>query len=221
MIQPIQTTRPVGPARETVTLTYERVPLQEDITGLIGDLQDASDPREVRLYGELVQERFQEFKDRRGCGHSNSEWACEAGAGRIEFHLGSPAEALEHDRRSLKRARTRWERGQSLDNISVSLRALGQPADAIPAAMAAIQMDPRNECFWADLTLALFQDGATDAADSILVQVPKLVDLQSPHCGWRAAWLGSEEFRDVELFLESARAIRRAILTGKSSNAGS
>lgn len=141
------------PPTGVVASLYERTPIQRDLNALINQYLETPVLRE-RL-APRIEEKLAELKATNGGGHSNGPWLIATLESSVAYAFGDAEKALQLDRRALEFSREEWQRAISLGNISDMMRSLGQPADAIGPALEAIEIDPTNPGFWANLTLAV------------------------------------------------------------------
>jgi tetratricopeptide (TPR) repeat protein len=160
---------------------YERTPMQKGLLTLFNRCEEAIRQNDALSQSELREEIEQNFTDierAKGDGHSNPAWLLETLRGNIARLFDQDQKYLDRAGRSLELARAEWQKAVSSHNIAGALLRLGRPAEAIEYQIRAVDLDPYNEGFWAQLVEAYFRDGRLEDAEDILSNVQSSFGLE-------------------------------------------
>jgi len=202
------------PAVGMLDCRYEGVPLQRGIVRSINEAIAAEDPETRDRKKKEADARLEEFHRSNGAGHSTPAWIRPTMDFVLNNLLGDKAIAEARGVEALRAARTPWQVAISTANLSQLYRQSGRHQQAVAYAWAAVDIDPRNDGFWADLTLALLDGGRIEEARAILRQVEAIADVRSRKSGWRAHLIGYRAHFEKYMDLRELQGLYGAISRG-------
>jgi len=172
---------------------YERVPLQQEIVMDINEALSETDPQARQRKKSEAKKKLAQFHRMNGAGHSTPTWIRPTMDFCFNNLLGDRALAEARGLQALEAAKAPWQLAISNANLCQLFRRTNRHVQAIEYGCRAVELDPRNDGFWADLTLALLDGGESRAAREILNKVSRMTDLHSRKSIWRAHLIGYKD----------------------------
>jgi hypothetical protein len=189
-----------GPPATQVDALYLKTPMQAELNRQLNAVERIA-PADLSRHERAVRSRLEAFEDSDGDGHPNGAWVIEMMRGCVAGTFGDTAELLQCSLRALPLATTFWQRASTLGNLSEAYRHAGRKQDAVEAAVRAVQLDPRHEGFWVDLSLSLLAAGRHTDTDDVLIGASRRFDLRH-HRGVFASAL-----RTYPMFREARKSV--------------
>jgi tetratricopeptide (TPR) repeat protein len=160
---------------------YHRTPKQKEINRLLNHYEEAlrqDDPKSQQELRLEIADKLKEIEDSSGDGHPNPAWLMETLRGNFARAMGKYDEYEHRARKSQELANETWQKAISLHNTAGACIRNMKYHEAVEFEESAIELDPGNEGFWAQLTEAYFEAGKKAAAADILSNVRRIFGLR-------------------------------------------